>query len=239
MADRTTARLVGVLFIVATAAAIIGGVLVAPVTEGVAVTPGAGARVVSGVLLELVLVYAVVGIGAVLLPVLRRTDEGLAAAYLGARIVEGILLLIAAVSALSILAMSGDAGPAGARPLIALMRATRDWSYLVGSMVALGVGAVILYSLLLRGRLVPGWLAVWGLAGGVLILARGVVELYGVELAVAAQALLAAPIAVNEMVLAVWLIVRGFASPAPAAAQAPARDRRQPHRRSSRTALRG
>lgn len=223
MADRTTARLVGVLFIVATAAAIVGGSLVTPVAEGAAVASGVEARVVSGVLLEFVLVYAVVGIGALLLPVLRRTDEGLAAAYLGARIVEGILLLVASVSALAVLSMSGDTGPAGTRPLIALMQTTRDSSYLLGSMIALGVGALILYGLLLRGRLVPAWLAVWGLAGGVLILARGVVELYGIELVVAAQALLAAPIAVNEMVLAVWLITRGFASPA--RASAPARDR--------------
>lgn len=151
MTDRTTARLVGVLFIVATVTAIVGGSLVAPVLEsGAAVASGVEARVVSGALLELVLVYAVVAIGALMMPVLRRIDEGLAITYLGARIVEGILLLVAIVSALAILGIASDAGMTGALAASALVQTTREWSYL------------------------------------------------------------AAPIAVNEMVLAVWLIVRGF-----------------------------
>jgi hypothetical protein len=218
MADRTTARLVGVLFIVATVAAIVGGSMVAPVmADSPAATPGIEARVVSGVLLELLLVLAVIGIATLLFPVLRRVDEGLALTYVAARTVEAILLLAASIAALAILAVGDDLVAADARPVITLVQVTRDVSYLVGSMIALGVGAVILYGLLLRGRLVPAWLSVWGLIGGVAILVRGVAELYGVEFAVPAQAVLAAPIAVNEMVLAVRLIARGFDRPAPVA----------------------
>jgi hypothetical protein len=55
---------------------------------------------------------------------------------------------------------------------------------------------------------VPRWLAWWGLIGGCLLLLRGVVELYG-SLPPAAQAVCAAPIGVQEMVFAGWLIVRG------------------------------
>jgi hypothetical protein len=218
MADRTTARWVGVLFIVATAAAIAGGGLVeSALSDAPAVASGAELMVVSGVLLELVLVLAVVGIAALLFPVLRRRDEGLALGYLGVRMVEGALLLAAAVCAMVILTVSDDPGAVGAAgqaPLIALMEVTRDWAYLIGSMVALGVGGIILYSLLLTGRFVPVWLAIWGLIGAVLILARGVLEMYGLEFSTTLQAVLAAPIALNEMVLAVRLIVRGFATPA-------------------------
>ena len=47
--------------------------------------------------------------------------------------------------------------------------------------------------------------------------------MYGLELPVVGQAVTAAPIAVNEMVLAVWLIVKGFGGPfAPSDAPAPA-----------------
>ena len=90
----------------------------------------------------------------------------------------------------------------------------REWTYLMGSMVMLGLGALVLYTLLYRSRLVPRWLSLWGLVGAGLILVRGVAEMYGAEFATAAQAILAAPIALNEMVLAVWLIVRGFHVPA-------------------------
>ena len=59
---------------------------------------------------------------------------------------------------------------------------------------------------------VPCWLSVWGLIGATLILVRGVLELYGIDLADAAQGVLTAPIGVNEMVLAVWLMLKGFST---------------------------
>ena len=64
--------------------------------------------------------------------------------------------------------------------------------------------------MLYRAQLVPIWLSLWGLLGAVLILARGVLELYGVNLSAAIQGVLTAPIGINEMVLAVSLIIKGF-----------------------------
>jgi hypothetical protein len=175
MSDRVTARLVGVLFIVATVAAIVGGVLVLPAEEQGAVVDAASndGRIVTGFVVELVLVGSVVGIATTLFPALRRTDEGLALGYVAARLIEGVLLLAAAVSPLLVLALSRGAGSAaGGEGLGGLLTTARDWTYLVGSMVAVGASALILYSLLYRARLVPVWLSLWGLAGGALILLR-------------------------------------------------------------------
>ena len=68
-----------------------------------------------------------------------------------------------------------------------------------------GLGALILYYSLYQSELVPRWLSVWGLVGGVLILAMGGLRLFGRPMF-----FLALPIVLNEMVLAVWLIVVGF-----------------------------
>jgi Domain of unknown function (DUF4386) len=152
-------------------------------------------------------VLSVVGIAVLIYPVLRRRNEGLAIAYVGSRSLEGVLLMAAAMSALVILGISrSDGGEEAA----AVVLATRDWTYLVGSTAALGVSALILYGVLFRARLVPAWLSLWGLVGGALILLEGIVLTYGVELSETVQAVVAAPIGLNEMVLAVWLIVRGF-----------------------------
>ena len=70
--------------------------------------------------------------------------------------------------------------------------------------------ALILYILLYQSKLVPTWLSVWGFIGGALLLVRALLEMFGQELSGVVQAILAAPIGLNEMVLAVWLIVRGF-----------------------------
>jgi Domain of unknown function (DUF4386) len=207
-----TARAVGVLFIVATATAIVGGTLLLPLSEPNYLEEAAAnqGQIVTGALLEMVLVLSVIGIAVLLFPVLRRRNEGVALAYVGTRMLEAVLLLAAAVSALVVLGLSEDPGEAGVVAMGDLALATRDWTYLLGSMVMLGVSAVILYTLLYRAHLVPAWLSLWGLVGGVLILVRGVVEVYGVELDPLVQGLVAAPIGLNEMVLAVWLIVKGF-----------------------------
>lgn len=213
--DRTIARVVGVLFIVASATAIAGGALLLPLGEadfltGVAAAEG---QIVSGVLLEVVLVLSVVAIAVMVYPVLRRWNEGLALSYVGARTIEGVLLLAASVSALLVLSLSqgfGGTEAAGVQPLGDSLLAARDWTYLIGSLVALGVSALILNTLLYRSRLVPAWMSLWGLVGGVLILLRGLLDMYGVDLSGVVQGVFAAPIALQEMVLAVWLIAKGF-----------------------------
>jgi hypothetical protein len=218
-ADRTTARIVEGLFIVATVTAIVGGALVeGPLKRSNALVDVAGSegRVVTGVLFELVLVVSVVGIGALLFPVLRRRNEGLAMGYVGTRILESVLLLAASVSGLMFLKLSqehGRAGLDGLAPLGDAVLAGRDRSSLLGGLVMLGVSTLILNSLLLTAKLVPAWLAGWGLIGGALVLVCGALELYGLHLDAVVQALLTAPVAVYEMVLAVRLILRGFDEP--------------------------
>lgn len=77
-------------------------------------------------------------------------------------------------------------------------------------MLMFSVSALILYTLLLRASLVPDWLAIWGFAGGLLLLVRTMLEMYGQEFSPVIEGILAAPIGLNEMVLAIWLIAKGF-----------------------------
>lgn len=216
--DRTTARIVAVLFVVADVAAIVGGLLLAgPLTRSDALARIAASegRVATGALLELVLALSVAGIGVLLFPVLRRRHEALALGYVGARLLESVLLLAASTSALVFLTLGREHGREGLVPLGDALVAGRDRTLLLGGLVMLGVSTVILNSLLLKGKLVPAWLASWGLASGVLVLVRGVLELYGLDPGLA-QVVLTAPVAVYELALAVRLIARGFDEPAAA-----------------------
>ena len=144
-------------------------------------------------------------------PVLKKQSEGMALGYVGARIFEGVLILAATTSAVVVLTLSQDYGQAGSvEPLVDLLLASREWTYLVGTMFMFSLSALILYLLLYQSKLVPTWLSVWGLVGGALLLVRALLEMFGQELSGVVQGILAAPIGLNEMVLAVWLIVRGF-----------------------------
>jgi hypothetical protein len=92
--------------------------------------------------------------------------------------------------------------------------ALRDWAVVFGTLIFLGLGGLPLYYVLYRSRLVPRWLSGWGLIGATLILFTGVLGLFGLSPESSTTTLLAAPIALQEMVFAVWLIVKGFDSAA-------------------------
>ncbi len=215
-----TARLVGVLFIVATVTSIIGGSLLLPLDDQnylieVAAHDG---QIILGVLLEFSLALSVIGIAALLLPVLKPHGEGMAVGYVALRTVEATFILIASTTALLVLTLSqdwGSAGGIGVEPVGSALLSTREWALFVGTLIVFGVSAVILNALLYRSRLVPVWLSLLGLVGGLLLMTSAVVQMfvYGVDAPVALQLLGAAPIALQEMILAVLLIWKGFAAP--------------------------
>jgi hypothetical protein len=108
----------------------------------------------------------------------------------------------------------------------------REHSTLVG-VFAFTLGALMYYTLLYRARLVPRWLSVWGLAALVLMMTACLLALFS-DNPVTGYTFLFLPIAVQEIVLAIWLLVRGFSlthltAQASAAAQPLHAGRSQPH----------
>jgi hypothetical protein len=88
----------------------------------------------------------------------------------------------------------------------ALILAAKEWTSIVENF-PYGIAALIFYSILFQSELVPQWLSVWGLIGAILMLAMGLLRMYGHPVVY-----LAIPILLNELVLAVWLIIIGFNS---------------------------
>jgi hypothetical protein len=68
----------------------------------------------------------------------------------------------------------------------------------------------MLYYLLYKSKLIPGWLSVWGFIGAPLMFAAGFLPLFGIDSDSTFYHFLCLPIALQEMVLAVWMIVKGF-----------------------------
>ncbi len=94
----------------------------------------------------------------------------------------------------------------------ALIHAAKDWISVLENF-PYGGAALILYLVLFQSELAPRWLSVWGLIGATLLLAMGLLRLFGKP-----AILLAIPLILNELVLAVWLIFVGFNSSAIASA---------------------
>lgn len=220
---RKTAALVGALFLIATVTAIAAMVLLGTALEEpdyLVDLPDMENTVVTAVMLELVLAVSLICIGALMFPVFKKHGEGLALGYAGIRLVEAIFIIIASVSLLVMLTMGqdyavGSLDATGNEAMGALLMVLREWAFVIGTLVFLGLGAMTLNYLFYRSMLIPRWLAVWGLIGGVCITIYSVYALFGTDISsFSAVSLLAAPIAVQEMVFAVYLIVKGFNAPA-------------------------
>jgi hypothetical protein len=219
---RKTAALVGALFIIATVTAISAMVLLGTAMEEpdfLIDLPEIENKVVGAVLLELVLAGSLIGIGALMFPVFKRYGEGLALGYTGIRLTEAIFIIIASVCLLAMLTMggeyaSGDLDDTTSETIGALLTGLREWAFVIGTLVFLGLGALTLNHLFYVSRLIPRWLSVWGLIGGAGVLVYGLFALYGHDISsFSAVSLLAAPIAVQEMVFASYLIIKGFNAP--------------------------
>jgi hypothetical protein len=182
--------------------------------------------VLAGALLAFIMGWADAGIGISMYPILRRHNEGLALGAAGFRIIDGVFHCIGAVLILLLATLSRElvtAGPgalAQFQNLGALLREGRTWVGDVAALPAWCIGAFLYYALFFRTRLVPRWLSVWGLAGitltitgSILVLFRQIAHLSTVQM------LMYLPAAVQEMVLAVWLIVKGFTRSATASPQ--------------------
>jgi hypothetical protein len=180
-------------------------------------------------MLMTILAISLVGIGALMFPVLRKHNEGLGLAYAGFRVVEAIFIIFSTVCLLGMLSIgqdcaAGQLDETSAQSMGALLSTLRDWSLLFGTVIFLGLGCLTLNYLLYRSKLVPRWLSVFGLIGGLGILIYGIMGLFGTETSsFDATTLLAAPIAVQEMVFASWLIIKGFDAPTDVMGDVPAR----------------
>jgi len=217
--NRKTAIIVGVLFITATVAYSLGVIFLDPILGGSDYLTKVSENeklVILGAFLVLIDAVAVAGIGIVIYPILKKHNETLALGYAGARIVESVLFIVNVIFILTLLTLSQEFVKAGAPDasyyltLGTLLLAAGDWAFLFGFGLAFTLSALILNFLLYQSKLIPRWLSGWGFIGAVLIFAYYLLQFFSnnqVEI-------LFYPIAVQEMVFAVWLIIKGFNSSA-------------------------
>lgn len=223
MNPRTSARIVGVLFIIATAAPILtalflgflgGGIVGEPVPNYLVTVSTNERQVMIGMVIELIWALAVVGIPVVLFPILKKYNEALALGFHSLRFIEAISTIIHSIILLILLTLSQEFVIAGTPAasyyltLGTLLLAAREWVFNIGSGLIWSLSALLLNFILYRSKLVPRWLSGWGLIGAILSFVTYFLGFFSINL----TDFLFAPIALQEMVFAVWLIVKGFNS---------------------------
>ena len=221
--ERKSAIWVGALWIMATVFPVASVVPWSALDDGAGILANAATHkneLIAWALLNLAGAVAAAGVALMFFPILNRVADtsvkkGLALWYVGTRITEGASYLVAVVATWAFLPLSREFVAAGA-PTAShfqtgghMLQTTSDLALTLAQSV-FAVGAVMLYYLLLQSRLVPRWLSLWGLVAAPLFLIASLSFLWTGDTNSTMANVLFVPLAVQEMVLAVWLIVKGF-----------------------------
>jgi hypothetical protein len=231
-AQRRTARIAGVFFVITFVASIPALLLCEPLLKHSNYILGSGAdtSVALGALLEILLAIANIATAVVLYPIVKRQSQSISLGYVPSRTVESTVIVIGIVSVLSVVTLRKDVGGAGAThgaSLVLVQRslvAIHDWTCLLGPAFCAGFGTGLLLGYLMyKSGLVPrGMVALLGLIGGPLLFASATAIMFGAyKNGSRAAFLLALPETAWEASLGIHLIVKGF-KPSPILASRPA-----------------
>jgi hypothetical protein len=227
---RRNAIATGVLLILATVAPMAGLAVMRPaLTDPVdlARITANEAPLLAGALLQLIGYLACPAIALALYPVLRHSGQGLALGSVVFRTVEAVFYLVSLLGLLLLVTLGRAAAAPGAtdaslqQDVAALLVAGRVWPGFVLAVLSFGTGALLYGWVLYRAALVPRWLAGWGIVAALLTMAAAVLVMLGATVPMTPlHVAINLPIAVQEMVLAAWLIAKGFNTGAVAALMA-------------------
>jgi len=216
---RRSSIIVGILFIIATAAPLLSVAFVPPIfgpenIDKVVLLADNETSTRIGILLEFTMAVAVASIPIVMYPILKRLNQSMALGYVAGRLVEGIMFTIGAICMLTLLFLSKGA--------VQTFAVDATWNQLVLTLLSIisaeslfanfsfSLGSLMFYYMLYKAKLIPRWLASWSLIGAVLFLASAFLVMLGLNTGSSLYIGLNVPGALGEMVFALWLIIKGF-----------------------------
>lgn len=224
---RKTAAIVGVLYIIGTVSGILSVSLTQPALtdlDYLSKIAANEASIIIGILFWLTMCFALALIPVLLYPILKRRHEALAIGYVVFRgALETVVGILLAISQLLLIIVSQQytvgAPDASSLQTLGAFVLKGYGSINVVLIITFSLGALLLYSIFYQSRLIPRWISIWGFVAIALHLSTAFLILFHVVQPDDMSTLFTInfPIFVQEMVLAVWLIVRGFNSSAIAA----------------------
>ncbi|RYE57975.1 MAG: DUF4386 domain-containing protein [Sphingobacteriales bacterium] len=218
--DKANAMITGLFFITATLTAIIGLKLYDPMLatsdylHQASLHPN---QITLGAIFELLVIAANCGTAIMLFPYLKAYNERLAFGYFTFRVFECVSIFLGVVSVLSLLTLS-QSYHSGTNPdhtlynaIGTIAKASHDWTFLLGPKFFLGINTFIYSYVFFRTGLVPRKLSVLGMTGAALVFINSLFTMFGsISLFSAVDIATVFPIAIYEMILAGWLIAKGF-----------------------------
>jgi hypothetical protein len=212
--NRKTAIIVGVLYIIGTVTGVLSVVFTQPILDDpdyLIKVSANGNQIIMGALFVLTMGLALAMVPVVMFPILKKHNEVLALGYVVFRgALETATYIAMVITWLFLLIVGREYVAAGApnasyfQTLGSLLKEGND-SIVPILEIVFPLGALMFYYSLYQSKLIPRWLSGWGLIAAIPYLAAGLYNMFGSELVI-----LMLPLGLQEMVMAVWLIVKGF-----------------------------
>ncbi|MFS0638221.1 DUF4386 domain-containing protein [Mesobacillus foraminis] len=217
---KKAANIVGVLFLLAAVSAVIGLNLYDPILNGpdylIKGSEHAN-QVIVGALMELILVVSAVGTATTMFPLLRMYNETIALWHVCFRFLEAIIITVGLISVLSLLTLSQEFAAAEVQDPTSfhasgiILKAIHDWTFMLGPLFMLGINTLMYSYIFYKTKLVPRFISILGMTGAIFVFVCALFVMFGVFPQISFWgAVLAVPVAANEMILAVWLLIKGF-----------------------------
>ena len=212
--NRRTAVWVGIFFIIGTVSGVLSEVNLGPFLGDQDYLANIAAnenKIILGALFILTMGFTLTMVPVLLYPIFKKYNHALALAAVVFRgALEAVVYMALAALWLMLLTLSQEFSLAGSsetgmfQHLGVLFTKTETWLAHIVSIV-FSLGALMIYWIFYRTKLIPRWLSGWGLIGGLLYFVAPIVGLFGTDLG-----FLMLPLAVQEMAMALWLITKGF-----------------------------
>lgn len=214
MNNKKAGRLTGIAFIIGTAAGVACLTFVNVIQEAnylnsIASNPKA---LTFGALLIVLMGIACSLIAYAIYPVLSKYNKTLAIGAVGFRTIEGALMLLSAITLLSLVPIATEYTASGSDAVMVAGNTVLGLHNTLGGVmgIAFAVGAMMYNIGFYITKLVPRWLSIWGMIALVMYIVASILLYYGIDGFSPINVILNMPIALQEMVMAVYLIVFGF-----------------------------
>jgi len=222
---RKNAVMAGVLYFLGTVCAVLSGVIGGEVLSSfsfgkplvgvdlLGIVAANSPRIAGGAFLILMTGISLSAMTIFLYPVFRKDSEELAMGMVLFRgALEGVFYFLSALGFLA-LGLLGNEYITAETDSAALQSMGNVLYWFQGRLAPTGtilflIGAVCLYISFHRTRLIPRWLSVWGFFGVVLYMASALLKFFNMDSGIGFY--LEMVLAPQEMVMAVWLIIKGF-----------------------------
>ena len=161
--ERKIAITVGVLFLIALIFNIIAMPIYQPILNAEDFLTNAypnNTKLILGMFLDFICIPAIILIPIMFFPVLKKFDVSLAIGYIGFRAIEGMLFILSIINYFSLLSLSriylnsSTLDTSYFQNAGSSVRATTGWIFLI-YIIFFALGALILYYLLFKSKLVP------------------------------------------------------------------------------------